>query len=482
MAIPQVALSACAGKRKLLPCHAHKGFGSSLSAPLRSRTCRTSPLLSGRRIIYVSLWIGLLLIGRTSAYAQVDPAEITNPQLKVLETAYLSQLTSMREAITKIHFPFVFFVSRYVGLDPKQQAGADARGLEFVLFHDRTVLKTSGNYNAAFGGTLLTQNQRASRVFEEVVAPILQLIPGFFTTQASFDRFGFEISYHVQMHSSSYDYEGKEMLAVVLNKADAFDYLRAQTESARQDILNASEVYVNGEEFGLALHATQPLSSEELGSLRQARENRQKQLVPAVSAPDDRAVSGVSDPRILSGKPAGNPGVIPMAARGASGVIEAKPKNAAVEELQNKLQSQLDALAKEGAARYHFVDYAPPSFVLFRDRIHLQLTLRNPSPFDKNTTSIYKRAEQSFDLFLAPLLKSLLEKAPSAEEIAGFDITVLNEFGVNSKDSPEALEFIFPLQPLHKFTEAEITNQDLINQGVVLVNGVRIALDLQRFE
>jgi hypothetical protein len=139
-----------------------------------------------------------------------------------------------------------------------------------------------------------------------------------------------------------------------------------------------------------------------------------------------------------------------------------------------------DNRGRPGRQAGHFVDYAPPSFVIFQNRIHLQMTLRNPNPFDKNTTSIYKRGAQSFDLFLAPLLKSLLERAPVAEEIAGFDITVLNEIGINSRDSPEALEFIFPLQPLRKFTDAEITNQNLINQGIVLVNGVRIALDLQR--
>jgi hypothetical protein len=442
------------------------------------------------RLISVSLLIASLLITQRAAFAQVGPAEITNPQLKALEAAYLPQLISMREAITGLQFPFELFLSRYVGLDPKQQAGADARGLEFVLFHDRTVLKTSGNYNAAFDPALLTQNQRASRVFDEVILPILRLLPGHFTDQASFDRFGFEISYHVRTYSRTYDFEGKEILAVVMDKADALGYLRAQTESERQHTLNVSEIYVNGQEFGLALHAAQPLGSEERASLRQTRDARNKILAPggraeagpAVSASAVHPAGGNPDPRPGVGKSAGQQDAIPMAPGSRLDGMATTSKNADVEALQNKLQAGLDALSKEGIARYHFVDYAPPSLVIFRDRIHLQMTLRNPNPFDKNTTSIYKRAAQSFDLFLAPLLKSLLEKAPAAEEIAGFDITVLNEFGVNSKDSPEALEFIFPLQPLRKFTGVEITNQDLINQSIVMVNGVRIALDLQRVE
>ena len=456
----------------------------------RSRLSRISPPVTPRRFISFALMFASLLIPLDRTRAQVGPAEITNPQLKALEAAYLPQLVSMREEIAKLQFPYPLFLSRYVGLDPKQQAGADARGLEFVLFHDRTVLKTSGNYNAAFDSALLTQNQRASRVLEEVVAPILRLIPGSFTTQADFDRFGFEISYHVRTHSSSYDYEGKEILAVVMDKADAFGYLSAQTEPARQKILNASDIYVNGKEFGLTLHAAQPLGLEELDALRLARDARAKEpapaaraeLVPAISAASVSTVGGGSDARSGSGKPAGQRDAVPTAGGNRPEVLAAPLKNVDAEALQHRLQPELDALGKEGMARYHFVDYAPPSFVVFRNRVHLQMTLRNPNPFDKNTTSIYKRAAQSFDLFLAPLLKSLLDRAPVAEEIAGFDITVLNQFGINSQDSPEALEFIFPLQSLRKFTDAEITNQDLINQGIVLVNGVRIALDLQRVE
>jgi hypothetical protein len=470
------------GKRMHIGGNRLANFGGSWSAPLRSRLCPISPPVIWRCLISVALLIAPLLSPQSAVRAQVGPSEIINPQLKTLEAAHLPQLISMREAITRLQFPFVLYLSRYVGLDPKQQAGADARGLEFVLFHDRTVLKTSGNYNAAFDPALLTQNQRASRVFDEVILPILRLLPGYFTDQASFDRFGFEISYHVRTHSRTYDYEGKEILAVVMDKSDALGYLQAQTESERQHILNASEIYVNGQEFGLALHAAQPLNSEELTLLRQARNKISAPGGQAVSAPAVRPAGVISDPRPGSGKSAGQQDAVPMAPGSRLDGMATPSKNADVEALQKRLQVALDVLGKEGIARYHFVDYAPPALVVFRDRIHLQMTLRNPNPFDKNTSSIYRRAAQSFDLFLAPFLKSLLDKAPAAEEIAGFDITVLNEFGVNSKDSPEALEFIFPLLPLRKFTGAEITNQDLINQSIVMVNGVRIALDLQRVE
>jgi hypothetical protein len=62
----------------------------------------------------------------------------------------------------------------------------------------------------------------------------------------------------------------------------------------------------------------------------------------------------------------------------------------------------LTVLAKEGGTRYHFADYAPPAFMMFRDQIALQMTLRNSIQFGLVKGSTYKRAAQSFNLFLAP--------------------------------------------------------------------------------
>src|SRR5437660_12924256 len=85
-----------------------------------------------------------------SASAQVSPAEILNPDLKALEETYFPQLKALNQSISKTKFPFPFYLSRYVGLDPAQQAEADSRGLEFVRFQDRVILKVTGNYNAAY--------------------------------------------------------------------------------------------------------------------------------------------------------------------------------------------------------------------------------------------------------------------------------------------------------------------------------------------
>jgi hypothetical protein len=423
----------------------------------------------------------LLGFGAAAGFAQVSPAEIVNPQLRAAEQAYFPQLKLLNRAIAAAKFPFPFVLSRYVGLDPEKQAGTDTRGVEFVNFHERVVLKITGNYNAAYNADLLTQNQRASRTFRELVLPLLQLAAREIPADVTCDAIGFEISYHVRRKARNSDYEGKELLVVVLDKADALGDAPARSEAEQQEVLNRSEIYVNGKEFGLALSQPDPLNLEALG--RQASEQAAQAAPPTTSGQATRSLAtrqNIPGLRTSAGANPLQPGSItPSAPQAAS----APPASQAdVENLQGKYQSQLAALAKSGVANLEFVDYAPPSFVIFRNQIVLQLTLRNPLHFEKEAGSIYKRAAQGFDLFLAPRLKALLEKLPDDAQIQGLDITLLNQLAAKPGSSSEALEFILPLKPLRQFVEADITNQELINQSVVLVNGVRIALNLQQVE
>ena len=438
----------------------------------------------------------LLWVGMRAGFGQVSPSEIVNPQLKALEQTYFPQLEALNRAIRSTKFPFTFLLSRYVGLDPQHQTEADTRGLEFVKFHERLVLKITGNYNAAYNADLLTENERASRTFNEVIAPILQLVPEEIPAQVACDAVGFEISYHVRRRNRSYDYEGKEILVVVLGKADALSYSKLSNDSDRQDVLNRSEIFLSGKAFGLALGGREPLDVEGLERSALRKPEQASASAPTPTSNTDRRLSSVKeDPRAGFEKPdtkasmgtAGpaSPGSSPQPGSDKPEVQAAPgaaPSPGDADRLQVKYKAQIDELVREGLAKFHFVDYAPPSFAIFRNHVVLQLTLRNPERFERESTSIYKRAAQSFDLFLAPLLKSILEKVPQGEEFDTLDITVLNGLASTSKASSEATDFICPIRPLRQFAEAEITSQDLVNQSIVLVNGVRIALNLQQVE
>jgi hypothetical protein len=440
----------------------------------------------------LALAAGSHFVWAPSALAQVSPAEILNPDLKELEKAYFSQLKSINQSISKTQFPFPFYLSRYVGLDPAEQVESDSRGLEFVRFQDRVVLKVTGNYNAAYDTHRLTQNERASRTFRDVIAPILRLVTAEIPPDVNCDAIGFEISHHSRTRDKNYDYEGKEILVVVLDRGDAFLLSQTANDSERQEILNRSKIYLNGGEFGLSLAERDPLNVQALPRSVPAKIdasstagastsiNRLSRVNPILlPVPSHSELPLASTPGLASPVPVPAP-TLPRS--GETQPLSPAATQADADHLDEKYHSQLDALAKLGVAKFRFVDYSPPTFVVFGNRIALQMTLRNSLHFGPEKSSIYKRAAQSFDLFFAPRLKDLLDKVPAEMEFQSFDFSVVNQLAPGPKGASEAIEFICPRAALRQFADAEITNQQLIDQSVVLVNGVRIALNLQLVE
>jgi hypothetical protein len=435
--------------------------------------------------VYALLVCAAVLLGAGSACAQVSPGEIVNPNLKSAEQEYLPQLRSLQHAIGETRFPLPFILTRYVGVDPDRQASLDPRGLEFVYFQNRMLLKTSGFYTAAFNSDELTENERANRIWQEVVVPILRLIAREVPPDVACDGVGFEIAYHVRALRKNSDYEGREILAVVLDREEAFALAAESGNEGRQAILNRSNVYLDGKPFGLALGQKDALGLEALGRFDSGEAG--PATVSPVSGSYARLTAAIT--RLAPGASPSPSRAVP-AEKGATGIVSpsartADPKTAPspadAERLQAQFQPQLDALLKEHGAEFHLVDYAPPSFVVDHKQLVLQLTLRNSLAFEKDSSSIYRRAAQSFDLFLAPQLKALLPKLPGDMRIGALDFSVLNRLG-NEKDSSEAVEFICPLGSIRSFVEDEITSQDLIDQSLVLVNGVRIKLNLERVE
>jgi hypothetical protein len=438
---------------------------------------RIRKLIVGCAVLAVA--IGFL--ATSSALAQVSPSEIRNPKLSATEGRYLPELQSLQRAIGQAQFRLPFVLTRYVGVDPSRQASLDTRGLEFVYFQNRMLLKTSGFYSAAFNAQELTTNERASRTFQEVIVPILRLVTEQMPQDVACDGIGFEIAYHTRDVRRNSDYEGREILAVVMDRSDAFAYVSEPGSERQQAILNRSQIYLDAKPFGLAPGRKDPFDPEELEGSGTAE---------TVSAGPPAASASVTSRLINAfGRTTTNaPSATSATAsgRGASsaggptaGAAEPKPaaSQADAEKLQEQYQSQLDAVIEDGE-RFHLVSYAPPSFVVDHRQLALQLTLRNTQAFDRNASSIYKRAAQSFDLFLAPQLKALVRMLPADRQLDALDFSVLNRLG-SGKENSESIDFVCPVKAIRSFVEDEITSQDLIDQSLVLVNGVRIHLNLE---
>ena len=312
--------------------------------------------------------------------------------------------------------------------------------------------------------------------------PILQIITRNIPPDIDCDSIGIEVAFHVRDVQKSYDYEGKDILVVVLDRKDAFQIVLEKDDNARQEILNRSLVYLGGQEYGLSLVDRDPMVVD-----TQARSKSTK--IDATST----ASSSSSASRLLRS----NPNLLPSATPGNSmdssatsapkvDLSQSKPAvtRADAEKLQTQYQQQLDALSNAGQAKYGFVDYDPPTFVVVSKQMVLQMTLKNTTRYDSDKTSIYKRAALTFDLFLAPKMKDVLERIPSDLPVDYYDFSVVNPLASSTggKERSEAIEYLLPKSLAQKFANSEVTNQELLDKGQVLVNGVRIALNLQMAE
>jgi len=250
------------------------------------------------------------------------------------------------------------------------------------------------------------------------------------------------------------------------------------SDNVRQDILNRSLVYVGGEEYGLSLLDRDPLVVD-----KQARA-RSNQIDATSSASSSTSASRLirSNPNLL---PSAGPGVPDPGSAPKVDLSSAKPAAtlADAERLQTQYQSQLDLLSKEGQAHFGFVEYDPPTFVVVSKQLVLQMTLKNSARFDPEKTNIYKRAAQTFDLFVAPKMRDVLDRVPDAP-VDFYDFSVVNPLTPTSlgKERSEAIEYLFPKKLAQRFANNEVTNQELIDKSQVLINGVRIALNLQLVE
>lgn len=417
-----------------------------------------------------------------NSLAQVSPNEILNPQLKALEKQYFAQLKTINQEISKTSFPFPFYLSRVVGLDPAQQVEADTRGLEFKRFRDRVTLKATGNYNAAYDSKQFTRNERAARTFRDVFLPILQVITRNIPPDVDCDAIGVEIGFHVRDAGKSYDYEGRDILVVVLDRKDAFQMILEKDDNARQDILNRSMVFLGGEEYGLSLLDRDPLVVDPNARSKSPKIDATSTASSSTSA--SRLLR--SNPNLLPSAAAGNPA---DSAAGSSAKVDLSQSKPAVtpadaDKLQVQYQPQLEALSREGRAKFGFVDYDPPTFVVASKQMVLQMTLKNTAKFDPEKSSIYKRAALTFDLFVAPKMKDVLDLIPGDLPVDYYDFSVVNTLNSASggKERSEAIEFLLPRNLARKFANSDITNQELLDRGQVLVNGVRIALNLQLVE
>jgi hypothetical protein len=412
-------------------------------------------------------WLGLVLfilsffLARASAQV-VSPAEIKDPALQALQEQYMDDLSRAGADILANQFDYPFYLSRKLDLDQPQQQVADQSSLRFDTYKGKTVLAITGNYYAAYSAKKISPGQRARSTFLNVVMPILKAAVPRFQNNQQVQGFAVEISHHIMGKVMGVSMERPENLMVFLPRTGAIKLLAAKDETAQQAALLQGEVFLNAQPISIWLNDAV--------------------LPPAAN--DDLAANAQSDPVQTEGGSPPTSTPVPQSPPKPKEPPPPPPRDTSTQALaavQLSNQPIVDQIVKGLDSQAHFVAYAPPKFVAFRQGVYLELSLNSTLPASA-AGSRYKLAATAFDDHVAHLIRPLLAyfKNEYEKEFDGIGFSTNIRLGGKSAPSAsEAVEFFFPLSSLHCYEKYDCTGQQLLDAGTVLINGERVALDLQ---
>ena len=411
------------------------------------------------------------VVASSGALGQVlTPAEIKDPDLRSLQQQYINDLKVVGQDIQALPLKYRFYLSRKLDLDQSEQEHADQRSIRFDRYNGQTVLAITGNYYAAYPEKIAAE-QRARATFLNVVMPILKSEVPRFQTNPQVQGYALEISHHVLGNVMGVVVERPENLMVYLPQSGALQLLGSRDENVQQAGLLRGQIFLNAQPINIWLNGEGPQpapgADQNLGSTELAEPPAGTQITRTGDGS-----SGQSAPSIVA-LPAAKPNDVAVAP-----VRDASPQ--ALATLQASHQAALAKLVKELDPQAHFVAYAAQSFVAFRQGVYLELSLNTTLP-ESAVGSRYKLAAMAFDDHVAHLIRPTLAyfKEESKFDGISFSTTVHLYSRSAVAGKTEAVEFFFPFAALRCYEKYDCTGQQLIDAGVVLINGERVALDLQ---
>ena len=407
------------------------------------------------------------LLPAVSAPAQVlAPEEIRDPNLRELQKKYFTELKRITEAAAAHSFPYHFYFSRVLGLTEKDQRRNDQRSVQFDRYQDKTVLRITGNYFAAYSAELMKPEERARQTYQDVILPLLRAaVPALEKADAP-QAFAFEISHHVRKKVLGVSSEGTENVVLILPKASAQRLVAATDPTAQQAAILEGEVFLNAASIALW-----PRLGGEVAKGETAQVN-----APAVSPRPIKAPSVPPVPNLVAAnlEPPANPQSLAIPRK-----RDTSPE--ALKSIQSSYQSVLDRMVQELNMQAHFVRYAPPAFIPFHKGLYLQLSLATALP-ESAGGSQYKLAALAFDQHIAHLIRPTLAYFKEDRgDFDGIDFSTSVRLGAdkNPDGSQVAVEFVFTETMLRAYEQFDCTGQQLIDSGFVLINGERVSLNLQ---
>lgn len=406
-----------------------------------------------------------------SAMAQVlTPTEIKDPDLRSLQQEYINDLRVVGQDIQALPLKYRFYLSRKLDLDESQEQGADQRSIRFDKFNGQTVLAVTGNYFAAYPEKI-TAEQRARSTFLSVVMPILKSEVPRFQANHQVQGYALEISHHVRGNVMGVMVERPENLMVFLPQSGALQLVGSRDENVQQAGLMQGQIFLNAQPINIWLNGEEPQpaagAAPNLSPTKRVEPDTGTEVPQSGQGNSDRAaLSTAARPVIRS-----------------NDVVVAPPRDVspqALAALQSSNQEVVAELVKELDPQAHFVSYALQSFVAFRQGIYLELSMNTFVP-ESAAGSRYKLAAIAFDDHVAHLIRPTLAHFKDENRFDGISFSTTVHLAPRSPAAgkTEAVEFFFPFAAMRCYEKYDCTGQQLIDTGAVLINGERVALDLQ---
>jgi hypothetical protein len=307
------------------------------------------------------------------------------------------------------------------------------------------------------------RDERVKETYLDVALPILRAVVPRLTGEPKLTAFAIEISHHVRKQVLGVTVENPENLALIIPRMMAEKAALSHDAIDQITALRASSVYVDGNPVML-------WSEENAG-------------MPAKTATPIQPSASV--PSALLSKP-----IVP-AATVVQQTAEPSPARAptrdvspeALRQAQSSCQELLDRIVRELDAQAHFVSYAPPVLIAFHKAAYLQVSVATAlAPSDGG--SQYRIAALAFDRHVSHLIRPVLAFFKQDPDFDGIVFSSTVKIPGKSSDAAvtQSVEFFLPLAELRRYEQYDITGQQLINSGYVLINGERVGLELQSAE
>ena len=400
--------------------------------------------------------------------AQVLPvSKIKDPQAQLLQQRYISQLRSLASKAAAVHFPYPFYFSETLDIDEPRQRQLPQASIRFERFNEQMVLEITGNYYASYSAAIMNKNQRARKTFADIVLPLLKIAVAHIDRNAPIDAYAFEIAHHVRTQVLKVDTEGPENLTLIVPRPMAERLAGAKDQETAQAALLESAVYLNGEPLTLWLLGDDAPADVKDHYLARRKPSEKK------TSDDDVPEPGT----LVSSRLIPESDLLKQVRDYKNKSHDVSPEK--LDQLQTDNQPAVQRLLVDLKEQAHFVNYAPPAFIAFRDGAYLQLNLN--THLDRPAgSSQYRIAALAFDTHISHLLRPFLKYFPEHPQFDGIDFSTTVRQPAESPS--QSVEFVVPFSALQCYAKYDCTGQELISRSMVLINGERVTLDLQRAE